>query len=479
MNYAMMRYILSSVLLFEGGFLLLPCIIALIYGESVGLYYLLAAGLCFLLGVLGRLRRPASKILYAGEGFVSVSLSWILLSLLGSLPFWLSGEFPKYIDALFETVSGFTTTGATVLSDVEILSRASLFWRCFTHWIGGMGVLVLILAILPISGSYNMHLMRAESPGPVVGKLVPKVKSTAMILYGIYIIITLSEMIALMLAGMSPYESVTLSFSTVGTGGFGLLNSSVAEYNLAVQVIIEIFMLLCSINFGLFYLMIKKKPKEAFMSEELRCFLFIIVCAAVLITADIKSDYGNVFQAFHEAMFQVISIISTTGFATTDFNQWPEFSKMIIIFLILIGACAGSTGGGFKVSRLLILLRSAKNEIVRSIHPQSVRKVHLDGKTVSDSVVRNVQCYLVIYVMIAVISCVIVSLDNFSFSTNLSAVMTSLNNVGPGLDVVGPTGNFGDYSILSKLVLMVDMLIGRLELYPLIILFAVPLWKNR
>lgn len=477
MNYSMIRYILSSVLGFEGLFLLLPAMVGGIYGEKEGwIYFAVAAG-SLLLGMLGRIKKPESSVFYSREGFMAVSLSWIILSLVGAVPLRMTGEFPSYIDALFETISGFTTTGASVLSSVEELARCTAFWRCFTHWIGGMGVLVFIMAILPLSGSSSLHLMRAESPGPSVGKLVPKIKSTAMILYGIYIIITFCEMIALKIAGMSLFESMTLAFSTAGTGGFGLVNSSIASYSLAVQIIITVFMLLCAINFNVYYLFLIRRPKEAFLNEEVRSFLLIVFVSAALIAVNIRADYSSIFMAFHEALFQVASIISTTGFATADFNLWPEFSKMILVTLMFVGACAGSTGGGFKVSRLMIIFRSVKNEILSVTHPRSVQKVHMDGRRVPDNVVKTALCYLATYILILMASVLVLSIDGYDMTTNVTAVMATFNNIGPGLNMVGPTGNFGDFSILSKIVLMFDMLVGRLELFPMLVLFAPGMWR--
>lgn len=477
MNYSIIRYILSNVLCFEGIFLLLPAITGAVYGEKEGLYYLAAAAASFLIGLLGRLKKPKSKVFYAREGFVTVSLSWILLSLVGAVPMCLTGEIPFYVDALFETISGFTTTGASILGEVEQLSRATAFWRLFTHWVGGMGVLVFVMAVLPLSGSSNMHLMRAESPGPSVGKLVPKVKQTAMILYGIYVVITIVEVIALLFAGMPLFDSLTLSFSTVGTGGFGLLNNSAASYSVAVQIIITVFMLICSINFNVYYLLLTKKAREAVLYEEMRYFLWIVFGSTILITINVFRQFAGVGEAFQTALFQVASIISTTGFATVDYNVWPEFSKTIILLLTFSGACAGSTGGGFKVSRLMILARSVKNEVVSISHPRSVQKVHMNGRRISDAVVRTVLCYLAAYVMVVIVSLLLISLDNYDMTTNFTAVMATLNNVGPGLNLVGPTGNFGEFSILSKCVLMFDMLVGRLELFPLLILFARGMWK--
>jgi len=478
MNYSMIFYILSSVLTFEGVFLLLPCIVALIYGESQGLIYLGVAAASIILGSIARLKKTENKVFYSKEGFVTVSLSWIVISLVGALPFYLTGEIPSYIDAVFETVSGFTTTGASILSDIEVLSKCTAFWRCFTHWIGGMGVLVLILALLPISGSYNMHLMRAESPGPSVGKLVPKVRNTAKMLYGIYIVITSAEIISLVLAGMPLYDSMTLSFATVGTGGFALLNSSIASYNLSVQLIITLFMLVCSINFNVYYLIYARKFKDALHNEEMRSFLIIVLSITVLITINIRSGFENIFAAFQTALFQVASIISTTGFATADFNLWPEFSKALLIFAMFVGACAGSTGGGLKVSRFVILVKAVKNEITSIIHPRCVKKVHFEGKSISDNMIKAVLSYLAAYVFIVAVSFVLISIDNFDAGTNFSAVMATFNNIGPGIGMVGPTGNYGAYSNFSKIVLVFDMLVGRLEIFPMLILFSPRIYKK-
>lgn len=478
MNYSIIRYILCRVLEFEGAFLALPCVVALIYGEKEGFAFLITMLGCLLLGFIGKQFKPESTVFYAKEGFVTVSLSWLLLSLTGALPFFISGEIPDYIDAVFETASGFSTTGSSILANVEQLSHCAQFWRLFTHWIGGMGVLVLILAILPLSGSYNMHLMRAESPGPSVGKLVPRVKNTAMILYGIYLVITIAEVVALLFTGLPLFDAVTLTFSTVGTGGFGLLADSLASYSLASQMVITLFMILCGINFNVFYLLLIRRPKEALRSEEVRTYLLLILAAAILITLNIRGTFSNIFMDFHHSLLQVASIITTTGFASTDFNQWPEFSKTVLILLTLIGACAGSTGGGFKVSRLVVLFKSIRNEISLMVHPRSVRKVHMDGKMLSDNVTRSIQVYLMIYVTVFLGSFLLISLDNFDFTTNFTAVAACLNNVGPGLNMVGPAGNYADFSVFSKIVLIFNMITGRLEFLPMLVLMTRKTWKK-
>ena len=478
MNYSMIFYILCSVLTFEGFFLLAPCIVALCYGEKQGLLYFAVAAICIIVGGFARIRKPKNKVFFSKEGFVTVSLSWIVISLVGALPFYFTGEIPSYADALFETISGFTTTGASILSDVEALSKCSAFWRCFTHWMGGMGVLVLILAVLPISGSYNMHLMRAESPGPSVGKLVPKVRNTAKMLYGIYIVITALEIILLLVAGMSVYDALTLSFATVGTGGFALLNSSIASYSVAIQIIITVFMLICSVNFNVYYCLYAKKFKEAIMSEEMRIFFIIVFGASILITINVMNSFDSVFSAFQTVIFHVASVMSTTGFATADFNLWPEFSKTILLFVMMIGACAGSTGGGLKISRFVIFFKAVKNEILSIIHPKCIKKVHFEGKGLSDEMVKAVLCYVSAYVLIIAVSCILISIDNFDFETNFSAVIATFNNIGPGLGMVGPTGNFGSYSVFSKIVLMFDMLVGRLEIFPMLVLFSPSLYRK-
>lgn len=478
MNRSIIRYIVCRVLEFQAVFLLLPCIVALIYREKAGWSYLAVAAGCFLLGFLGKWKKPASTVFFAREGFVTVSVSWIVLSLTGALPFWLSREIPSYTDALFETISGLTTTGSSILSDVETLSYCNLFWRSFTHWIGGMGVLVLILTVLPLAGGYNMHLMRAESPGPSVGKLVPRVKHTARILYGIYIAMTLLLIVLLLCAGMNLFDAMALAFGTAGTGGFGTLNSSIASYSVAAQVVITVFMILFGINFNVYYLFLIKKPKDALKHEEMRYYLIIILIAILLITWNVRGMFGSLPEAFQQAAFQVASIITTTGYATTDFGLWPVFSQSILVLLMFIGACAGSTGGGIKVSRIAILMKLVKNEISHLIHPKRVTQVRFEYRVISQEIWRSVQVFVISYLTIFAVSVLAISLCNLDFTTNFTAVAATLNNIGPGLGLVGPTGNFSVFANPAKWVLMFDMLAGRLEIFPMLVLLAAPAWKR-
>ncbi len=478
MNYSVIRYILGSVLCCEAVFMLAPVIVAVVYREKAVFVYLAVAAASFLAGAAIRFRKPKSKVFYSKEGFVTVTFSWVLLSLVGALPMYLTHEYQFYVDALFDTISGFTTTGAGTLSTVESLSRATAFWRCFTHWSGGMGVLVFLMAILPLSGSSNLHLMKAESPGPSVGKLVPKIRQTAIILYRIYCFITVLEIVALCIAGLPLYDAMALSFSTVGTGGFALLDSSIASYNIAVQVIIIVFMLACALNFNTYYLLLIRKPKEALLqNSEVKVFLSIVFLSAAVIAVNIRGSFHNIWEAFHTALFQVATLVSSTGFATADFNVWPELSKTILVLLMFMGACAGSTGGGFKVSRLMIVCRAVKNELLFMTHPKSVQKVHMNGRRVPDNVVQTALCYMTAYVMVLILSVLLISVDNFDMTTNFTAVLATMNNIGPGLGVVGPIGNYGGYSAFSKIVLMFDMLVGRLELFPVLVLFAPGMWK--
>lgn len=479
MNYPIVLYILGYVLKFESGFLLLPTIVGLIYKEGTAHSYLLAAALCFLCGAFLTCRKPKSTNLYTREGFVTVALSWIVMSIFGALPFVLTGDIPSYVDALFETISGFTTTGASILTDVESLSRASLFWRSFTHWIGGMGVFVFIMAILPMMGGSNMNLMKAESPGPSVSKLVPHVKDTAKILYGIYIAMTLVEIILLCLFGMPLFDSLATSFGTVGTGGFGIKNDSMTGYSPALQNIVTIFMILSGVNYTAYFLLLSGKIKDAFRIEEVRWYFIVILASAGIITCNIRSMYGSLAETLRHAFFQVGSIITTTGYSTADFDLWPEMSKCILVILMFIGACAGSTGGGMKVSRLVILFKTIHKELSLIIHPREVKKIRIDSHAVGHETIRSTNVFLAIYFVTLLTSTLLVSIDEFDFTTNFTAVVSLLNNIGPGLALVGPTQNFSIFSVFSKFVLMFDMLAGRLELFPMMVLFLPSTWKRR
>ena len=479
MNYSMIRLILAWVLKFTGLFLLLPCLVAVIYHESVGIYYLLTA-LCSMAGgvILGK--KPAKRTaFYAREGFVTVALCWIVVSAIGSVPFFISGEIPFFIDALFESVSGFTTTGASILNDVEVMSHTALFWRSFTHWIGGMGILVFIMAVLPLAGGYNMHLMRAESPGPSVGKLVPKVKATAMTLYGMYVVLTVSMMIVLTCTELNFFEAVNLAFATAGTGGFGIANTSIGGYSNAVQNIITVYMMLFGVNFNVYFLMfILKKPKDAIKSEEIRYYFGFFAAAVLLIVINARGSFDTIRDAFHQVAFTVASLLTSTGFGTVDYCQWPMFSQAILLVILCIGACAGSTGGGIKVSRIVLLLKTAKNEMSFLVHPQRVRQIRFEGRVVAKETRRSVQAYIIIYICIVIGSFLVLSVNGLDFATTASSVVATLNNTGPGIGLIGPTGNYSIFSPLSKIVLMLNMLAGRLELFPLLMLFWPATWRK-
>ncbi len=473
MNKRMIAYILGILLLCEAGLMLLPTVVSLIYGEAVVTSFLSTIVLLVATGLVLVAMKPKNKTIYARHGLIIVALGWILMSLFGALPFYFSGEIPSYLDALFEAVSGFTTTGSSILTDVEALSKSMLFWRSFTHWIGGMGVLVFMMAVLPLAGGGgDLHLMRAESPGPNVSKLVPKSSKTARILYGIYLTLTIFEIVLLLLGGMSLFESVTIAFGTAGTGGFGVLNSSIASYSTFCQGVITVFMTLFGINFNIYFLLLCKKFKDALKSEELWTYLAIMLSAIVVIAINIKDLFTSFGEALHHSAFQVSSVMTTTGFATTDFNQWPELSRIIMLAVMCVGACAGSTGGGLKVSRVIILLKSARREFRRISHPRSVKIITFDGNRVSDDTIRSTFAYFFIYAMIFASSVLVVSIDNFDFTTTVTSVIATLNNIGPGLNMVGATGNYSEFSLLSKLVLIADMLLGRLEIFPLLFLFA-------
>lgn len=478
MNYSIIIYIIGWILKLEAAFMLLPCITALVYGEKKGFVFLFTMILCLAAGIPLTLKKPKQKAFYTKEGFVTVALSWIVLSVMGAVPFVLSGAIPHPIDALFETVSGFTTTGASILSDVECLPHCILIWRSFTHWIGGMGVLVFILSLLPLTGGYHMNLMKAESPGPSVGKLVPKVQSTAKILYSIYLGLTLLQIIFLLCGKMPLFDTLCTAFGTAGTGGFGIKNDSMGGYSIYIQVVVTVFMILFGINFNVYFFLLTKKFAQAFKSEEVRYYLGIIAVAIVIITFNVRHMFGSVGKALQQVSFQVGSIITTTGFATTDFNMWPQVSKTILIILMFVGACAGSTGGGIKVSRFVILCKTIRKELHLYIHPNAVKKIKMDQKVIPHEVVRATNIFLIVYVLIFFGSVFLIAFDNFDYTTNFTAVAATLNNIGPGLELVGPTQNFNLFSYFSKSILIFDMLAGRLEIFPLLLLFVKDTWKK-
>ena len=480
MNIKIIFYFLGWVLNIEALLMLLPCAVSLLYGDGQLWSFLLVMVLCVMIGWLTTHKRPENTVFYAKEGFVAVALIWVVLSFFGALPFYVSREIPSLTDALFETISGFTTTGASILTDVEGLSPSMLMWRSFAHWVGGMGVLVFILAILPLAGGgYAMHIMRAESPGPSVGKLAPKVKDTAKILYMIYLIMTLIQVGLLLLGGMPLFDSLATSFVTAGTGGFGIKNSSIAFYDsYYLQGVVTVFMILFGVNFNVYYLLLARRFRDAFSCEEARVYLAIILGSVAVITLNIRGAFGSLFEAFHHAAFQVGSIMTTTGFSTVDFDLWPQLSKTILIGLMFVGACAGSTGGGMKVSRILIWLKSVKSELSALIHPRSVKVLKLENKALDSGVMRSVNNYFIAYFFIFATSVLIVSLDNFDFTTTFTAVAATFNNIGPGMAGVGPTCNFSQLSALSKYVLMFDMLAGRLEIFPMLILFSPSTWRK-
>ncbi len=478
MNGSIIRFILGNVLKIGGLLLFLPAIVSGIYFEHEGIYYVSVAAVCLILGFLMTRKKPKSQVFYLKEGCITTSLSWILLSFFGCLPFYLSKEIPSFTDALFETISGFTTTGASILNDVEALSHCALFWRSFTHWIGGMGVLVFLLAVIPLSGGSHINLMRAESPGPSVGKLVPKIRYTARILYVIYFAMTVLEVILLLFGGMPVFDALTTSFGTAGTGGFGIKNDSFMSYSPYLQWVVTVFMILFGINFNAYYLMLFGKLKKALCIEEVRAYLFIILAAIGIIFFNILHIYNGIFDALTHAAFQVGSIITTTGFSSVDFNLWPKASQSILVLLMFIGACAGSTGGGIKVSRFIVLIKTIIKELNSYIHPKSIKKIKMDGKPVEHEVVRSTNVYFITFMIIFSASVFAVSFEGKDLVSNFTAVAATINNIGPGLQMVGPTQNFQHFSVFSKYVLMFDMLAGRLELFPLLILFHPGAWKD-
>ncbi len=478
MNLKIIFYILGWIANIEAACMVLPLICAFIYSEPIKWVYVVTAIVCLMVGIPLTLKRPKNKVMFAKEGFVAVALSWIMLSIFGALPFLLSKYIPNIADAVFETASGFTTTGASILTDVEILPESLLLWRSFTHWIGGMGVIVFLVALLPMSSGDNLHLIKAESPGPSVSKLVPKVKSTAKILYTIYLGLTLILFVLLIAGGLDIFSSLTLTFGTAGTGGFAILNSGLATYSSYTQIVITVFMIIFGIDFTFYYLIIMKKFKSAFKLEEVVTYLSIILVSVILITFNIRGMFETLPEAIKHTAFQVASIISTTGYSTVDFNLWPEFSKIILLGIMLTGACAGSTAGGIKVSRVAILFKSIVKEIKVLAHPKSAIKVKMNGKPLEHETLRGINVFAMAYVFIFAFALLIISLDNFDFTTNFTAVATTLSNVGPGLNAVGPVCNFSGFSALSKIVLTLVMITGRLEIFPMLILFSSKIWKK-
>ena len=480
MNYKMTAYVLGKMLGVEALVLCIPAAVSLIYGETsdMAAFGITSAVLCVFFLLFGR-KKPENGRIYGKDGLVIVAAAWILWSVFGALPFYLSREIPSYVDALFETVSGFTTTGSTILTDIEALSYGMNFWRCLTHWICGMGVLVFVMVVTSLDDKSSMHLMRAEVPGPEADKLVPKARETAKLLYAMYLALTVAEIIFLLAGGMNLYDSIIHSFSTAGTGGFANHNSSVAYYDSAyIDGVITVFMILFGINFNMYFLLLIKDVKSVWKNEEVRAYLGIIVAATLVITCNVLSIYKEPLKAFRYSIFQVASIITTTGFATADFNLWPELSKCILLLIMVIGACAGSTGGGVKVSRFLILWKSILKQVKGMLHPKSVNVVKVNGKKISNETLQGVYAYFSAYVFVFGISVLLVALDNFDFATTISGVLTTLSNVGPGISRVGPIENFQSFSVLSKIVFSMDMLIGRLEIFPFLMICSPSFWRK-
>lgn len=478
MNYRMISYTLGWVMRIEGAAMLLPFICSFIYNEQNKWVFLVSGLICFLVSIPMTLKTPKNKTMFAKEGFVIVALSWILISIFGAIPFILSGAIPNFIDALFETASGFTTTGASILSDVEVLPKSAIFWRSFTHWMGGMGVIVFLVALLPLSGGENLHLIRAESPGHTVGKLVPRVRSTAKILYGIYILFTFLEIILLLAGGCPLFDALTLSFGTAGTGGFAIRNSGIADYSSYIQIVITIFMVIFGIDFSFYYLILMRKIKTAFKMEEVLIYIGIILVAITLIFFNIKGMFPNDADALKHTAFQVSAIITSTGYSTVDFDLWPQFAKTILLLLMFCGACTGSTGGGMKVSRIAILFKSIIKEIKVLAHPKTTLKIKMSGRPIEHETLRGINVFFISYMFIFALAFLLISLDDLDFTTNFTAVLTTISNIGPGLSKIGPTCNFSVYSGISKMIFTLVMIIGRLEIFPILVLFSKNTWKK-
>ena len=466
------------VLLITAALMLLPLIAGLYYGESV-LNFIITIAATAALGGIFLLFKPKNRDIYAREGFAAVGLSWILMSLLGALPFVISGDIPHYVDALFETVSGFTTTGSTLLTDIEGMSRGCMFWRMFTHWIGGMGVLVFIMAVLPMSGEHSMHIMRAEVPGPVVGKLVPRVRKTAAILYLIYMGLTAIETLFLLGGGMSFFEALLHAFATAGTGGFSTRGASIAAFNsLYIEIVISVFMLLFAVNFNLYFLLLLGRVRDVLKNQELRCFACIVAFSMLSIAWNISEQYSGFAEALRYSSFTVASLVSSTGFGTADFTQWPQYSQWLLVIIMFIGACAGSTGGGLKLSRVMLLIRAAFADLRHMIWPRRVNRVQMEGQRVEAAGIRAVFSYFALYMLMLLLGTLLISFDGFDTATNFTAALTCLSNMGPGLGLIGPNGNFSIFSDFSKLLMSLLMLIGRLEIYPILVLFFPSVWRK-
>ena len=480
MNRRIIFYMLGKITLLEGALLLLPMAVAIFHGENCAFSLLISSIIALLLGGgLTAFSKPSSRHIFAKEGLLIAALSWIIVSVIGALPFVISGEIPSFIDALFETVSGFTTTGASILTDIEKMSRGLLFWRSFTHWIGGMGVLVLVMALVPSDSGRSMHILRAEMPGPIIEKIAPTIRSTAKILYLIYLFMTVLQIVLLCVGGMPLFESIIHTFGTAGTGGFGVKSDSIAGYSPYLQWVITIFMILFGVNFNIYNLILLKKFKNVLKNAEIYVYLTIILFSTILITVNTLPYFDNLSDGIRHSAFQVSSIITTTGYSTVDYNLWPSFSKILLIFLMFIGGCAGSTAGGLKVSRVIIIFKVIKQNLKRVIHPHAVSSIKLDGHILSDGIQRGVFTYFSLYMIIYSAILLILCIEPFDITTNLSAAAACLNNVGPGLNLVGPASNFSCYSDFSTFILTIAMLIGRLEIYPILFLFSPFVWSKK
>ena len=479
MNYAMIRYIIGSILKIEAVFLGFTCIVSFIYRESAGISFFIVMLISFILGFFLSRKKPENTAIYAKEGFISVSLGWFLISFVGAFPYYLSGEITNFFDALFESVSGFTTTGISLLSDIETLSYTSLFWRNLTHWMGGMGVLVLLLSILRMTGGQHMTLMRAESTGPFIQKMVPRVGDTARILYAIYIGLTLLQTLILAICGLSWFDSITLSFSTAATGGFGISNAGLIAHAPHIQLIVALFMMLFGMNFNIFYLILRKRTKQAFASEELRVYLSIIGISTIFLALNTLHIFSSFALALKHSFFQSVSFLTSTGFYSTTYENWPQFSKLFLIILMTIGGCAGSTGGGIKVSRFIIVFKTIKRELMVLIHPRAIKKLTMDGHPIERETIRSVNIFFFCYLLIFISSVLIVSIDNHDFISNFLSITATINNAGPNLELSGSTSNFSDYSRLSQIVFMFNMMAGRLEIFPVLAFFMPATWRKR